>query len=329
MTQTSVEPVNEAMASASETLIIAMIVVYAAALFLFAIEAAYGRRTKLKAGRLMPVGASEAESNGDIEVSVRTTEGEAEASQSVLGKIALGITGIGFLLSLAQIVTRGLAAGRWPWGNMFEFVVAMCLVAVGALLYASWRYQARFLGVFVLVPVLILLGIGVRWLYIDPGPLIPALQSYWIPIHVSATILAGGAFMVSGAAGITYLISHRTESKRASGEKVAGVAGNLPSPELLDRISHRMILFAFPIWTFGVIAGAIWADEAWGRFWGWDPKEVWSFVSWVVYAAYLHARATAGWRGLRATWINVVGFATILFNFFAVNYLFSGLHAYA
>src|SRR5699024_10947668 len=162
-----------------------------------------------------------------------------------------------------------------------------------------------------------------------PGPLIPALQSYWIPIHVSATILAGGAFMVSGAAGITYLISHRTESKRASGEKVAGVAGNLPSPELLDRISHRMILFAFPIWTFGVIPGAIWEDEAWGRFWGWDPKEVWSFVSWVIYAAYLHARATPGWRGLRATWINVVGFATIVFNSFAVHYLFSGLLVYA
>src|SRR5690625_1013186 len=295
------------MASASETLIITMIVVYAAALFLFAIEAAYGRRTKLKAGRLMPVGASDTESGGDIEVSVRTTEAEAEAPQSVLGKIALGITGIGFLLSLAQIVARGLAAGRWPWGNMFEFVVAMCLVAVGALLYASWRsqarflgvcvlvpvlillgiglrwlyidpapltlallyascrYQARFLGVFVLVPVLILLGIGVRWLYIDPGPLIPALQSYWIPIHVSATILAGGAFMVSGAAGITYLISHRTESKRASGEKVTGVAGNLPSPELLDRISHRMVLFAFPRGAFGVIAGPIAADESWRR----------------------------------------------------------------
>lgn len=329
MTQTSVGPVNETMASASDTLIIAMIVVYAAAMFLFAIEAAYGRRTKLKAGRLMPVGTSDPKGDDDIEVNVRATEGEAKASQSVLGKIALGITTVGFLLSLVQIVTRGLAAGRWPWGNMFEFVVAMCLVAVGTLLYASWRYQARFLGLFVLVPVLILLGVGVRWLYIDPGPLIPALQSYWIPIHVSATILAGGAFMVSGAAGVTYLISHRAEARRTAGVEITGVAGNLPSPELLDRISHRLILFAFPLWTFGVIAGAVWADEAWGRFWGWDPKEVWSFISWVIYAAYLHARATAGWRGPKATWINVVGFATVMFNFFAVNYLFSGLHSYA
>jgi cytochrome c-type biogenesis protein CcsB len=230
---------------------------------------------------------------------------------------------------VAQIVTRGLAAGRWPWGNMFEFIVALCLIAVGGLLYASFRYQARFLGAFVLVPVLVLLGIGVRWLYVDPGPLIPALHSYWVPIHITALIIAGGSFMVSGVTGITYLVSHRAEAKRALGEKVAGIAGRLPSPELLDRISHRFILFAFPLWTFGIIAGAIWADEAWGRFWGWDPKEVWSFISWVIYAAYLHARATGGWRGPKATWINVLGFLTVMFNFFAVNYVFSGLHSYA
>ncbi|MEU3018372.1 c-type cytochrome biogenesis protein CcsB [Nocardiopsis sp. NPDC007018] len=330
MTYTLAGPVDETMASASDTLIIAMIVTYAAALFLFAIEAAYGRRIKLRAGRLMPVGAGSVEgADDDIEVSVRTHEGEAAASQSVLGRIALGVTALGFVFGLAQIITRGLAAGRWPWGNMFEFVVAMCLVAVGALLYAAWRYQARFLGAFVLVPVLLLLGIGVRWLYVDPGPLIPALQSYWVPIHVSAVIIAGGAFMVSGAAGITYLVAHRAEAKRALGEKVVGIAGRLPSPELLDRISHRFILFAFPLWTFGVIAGSVWADEAWGRFWGWDPKEVWSFISWVIYAAYLHARATGGWRGPKATWINVIGFLTVMFNFFAVNYMFSGLHSYA
>ncbi|WP_047871437.1 c-type cytochrome biogenesis protein CcsB [Nocardiopsis sp. RV163] len=330
MTYTLAAQVDEVMTSVSDSLIIAMIVTYAAALFLFAIEAAYGRRTKLKAGRLMPVNAG-AGSGADegIEVNVRSAEVEARASQSVLGKIALGVTTFGFVMGVAQIIARGLAAGRWPWGNMFEFVVALCLVAVGGLLFASYRYQARFLGAFVLVPVLILLGIGVRWLYVDPGPLIPALHSYWVPIHVTATIIAGGAFMVSGAAGVTYLVAHRAEAKRALGERVAGIAGRLPSPELLDRISHRFILFAFPLWTFGIIAGSIWADEAWGRFWGWDPKEVWSFISWVIYAAYLHARATGGWRGPKATWINVVGFATILFNFFAVNYMFSGLHSYA
>ncbi|OOC56629.1 MULTISPECIES: c-type cytochrome biogenesis protein CcsB [Nocardiopsis] len=336
MTYTFAATMDEAMASASDSLIIVMIVTYAVALFLFAIEAAYGERTRLRAGRLMPVragadGGPEGDGTEDdgIEVNVRTAEGEAKAPRSVLGGIALGVTGFGFLTGVAQIVSRGLAADRWPWGNMFEFVVALCLVAVGGLLYASLRFQARFLGAFVLVPVLILLGVGVRWLYVEPGPLIPALHSYWVPIHVTAAIIAGGAFMVSGSAGVTYLVSHRAEARRALGEKVAGIAGRLPSPELLDRISHRFILFAFPLWTFAIIAGSIWADEAWGRFWGWDPKEVWSFISWVIYAAYLHARATGGWRGPKATWINVLGFVTILFNFFAVNYMFSGLHSYA
>ncbi|WAE73042.1 c-type cytochrome biogenesis protein CcsB [Streptomonospora nanhaiensis] len=338
MTYTLAGTVDETMASTSDMLIIAMIVTYAAALFLFAIEAAYGKRTNLRAGKLMPVTVGSGKDAGaagsgdddlDIDVNVRTTEGEAQASQSNLGRVALGVTTLGFVMGVAQIVTRGLAAGRWPWGNMFEFIVALCLVAVGGLLYASFRYQARFLGAFVLVPVLLLLGIGVKWLYVDPGPLIPALHSYWVPIHVTATIIAGGAFMVSGVAGVTYLVSHRAEARRALGQKVAGIAGRLPSPELLDRISHRFILFAFPLWTFGIIAGSIWADEAWGRFWGWDPKEVWSFISWVIYAAYLHARATGGWRGPKATWINVLGFLTILFNFFAVNYMFSGLHSYA
>ncbi|MEU2946562.1 c-type cytochrome biogenesis protein CcsB [Nocardiopsis alba] len=320
----------QSMASISDTLIITMVVTYAVALLLFALEAAFGRRTEIAESRRWRRRAYRTEEGPPSEVI--TTERAARrttAPRNTLGRIALFVTGAGFLFSLAQVITRGLAAGRWPWGNMFEFIVTLCLVAVGSLLYASWRYRARFLGVFVLVPVLILLGIGVRWLYVDPGPLIPALQSYWVPIHVLAVNIAGGASMVSGAAGITYLVSHRAEAKRALGEKVAGIAGRLPSSELLDRISHRFILFAFPLWTFGIIAGSIWADEAWGRFWGWDPKEVWSFISWVIYAAYLHARATGGWRGPKATWINVIGFLTVMFNFFAVNYMFSGLHSYA
>lgn len=243
--------------------------------------------------------------------------------------MALGVTVVGFLLNVAQIATRGLAADRWPWGNMFEFVVAICMCSVAAFLFAAIRYKARYLGTFVLVPVLLLLGVAAKWLYSEAGPVVPALDSYWIAIHVSAAILATGAFMVSGSAAITYLVARRTEFKRAIGERVSGIAAKLPSAELLDRISHRFIVLGFPLWTFGVIAGAIWADEAWGRFWGWDPKEVWSFITWVVYAAYLHARATAGWRGNKATWIGLIGFACLLFNFFGVNYLFSGLHSYA
>ncbi|MFC3994557.1 c-type cytochrome biogenesis protein CcsB [Nocardiopsis sediminis] len=328
------------MASISDGLIIAMIVAYALALFLFAIEAAFGRRERLRGSRLVAVGASTGavpaagasgtvDLDDDMTVNVRHNEPEASASRHVVGVVALVVTGLAFLLNAGQIVTRGLAADRWPWGNMFEFVVAICLCTVGAFLFAAVRYQARFLGTFVLVPVVLLLGIAARWLYSEAGPVVPALHSYWIAIHVSAAILATGGFLVSGSAAVTYLVAKRTELKRAAGETVAGIAAKLPSPELLDRVSHRFILFAFPLWTFGIIAGAVWADEAWGRFWGWDPKEVWSFITWVVYAAYLHARATAGWRGNKATWIGLVGFACLLFNFFGVNYMFSGLHSYA
>ncbi|TDQ54880.1 c-type cytochrome biogenesis protein CcsB [Actinorugispora endophytica] len=320
--------VDTGLSAVSDNLVLAMIVVYAVALFCFVFEAAYGRRESLKGTRLVAVGASEGESEG-LTVNLRAREPEAKASRHVLGRVGLGVTALGFVLSLAQIVTRGLAADRWPWGNMFEFVIAICLCGVAAFLFAAFRYKAHYLGAFVLVPVLLLLGIAVRWLYSESGPVVPALDSYWIAIHVSALIMATGAFMVSGSATITYLVAHSTETRRSLGEKVSGIAAKLPSPELLDRLAHRMIVLGFPLWTFGVIAGSIWADEAWGRFWGWDPKEVWSFITWVVYAAYLHARATAGWQGKKAAWISLVGFACLLFNFFGVNYLFSGLHSYA
>ncbi|GAB3443636.1 c-type cytochrome biogenesis protein CcsB [Streptomonospora sediminis] len=353
------------LSSISDNLIVAMIVVYATALFLFAIEAAYGRTRRLRANRLMPAtagsaaapAAATADASGaaiggyaapagtagfdldagdgpaadgdDLSVRLRRDEPEPTAAQHVLGRVALVVTALGLLLNLAQIVTRGIAADRWPWGNMFEFVVAISLCSVAAFLFAAVRYQARFLGTFVLVPVVLLLGIAARWLYSEAGPVIPALHSYWIAIHVSAAIIATGGFMVAGAGAVAYLMSRRAELKRAAGERVAGVAAKLPAAELLDRVSHRFIILAFPLWTFAIIAGAVWADEAWGRFWGWDPKEVWSFITWVVYAAYLHARATAGWRGSKATWIGLAGFACLLFNFFGVNYIFSGLHSYA
>nr|WP_184582981.1 c-type cytochrome biogenesis protein CcsB [Lipingzhangella halophila] len=320
-----------------------MIVAYAIGLFLFAIEAAYGRRVKLKTDDRVPAMATApspaGESGGDdftargvddeIAVSIRDPEPEAHAAVHAVGRVALGVTIVGFLLNFAQIASRGIAADRWPWGNMFEFVVAISLCSVGAFLYAALRHRARYLGMFVLLPVVLLLGIGVKWLYTETGPVIPALDSYWIAIHVTAAIIASGAFIVSGSATITYLLAHRTELKQAAGEKVTGIAAALPSSDLLDRVAHRFVLFAFPLWTFAVIAGAIWADEAWGRYWGWDPKEVWSFITWTVYAAYLHARATAGWRGSKAAWIALAGLACLLFNFFGVNYLFSGLHSYA
>ena len=272
-----------------------MIVVYAVALFLFVFEAAYGRRESLKGTRLVAVGAEDGEGGDGVRVNLREREPEAKASRHFLGKVGMAVTVVGLVLNLAQIITRGLAADRWPWGNMFEFVIAICLCGVAAFLFAAMRYRAHYLGAFVLVPVLLLLGIAVRWLYSESGPVVPALDSYWIAIHVSALILATGAFMVSGSATITYLLAPAPKSSRRSARGQRDRA-KLPSAELLDRIAHRMIVLAFPLWTFGVIAGAIWADEAWGRYWGWDPKEVWSFITWICTPP-TSTRATAGWQG--------------------------------
>jgi cytochrome c-type biogenesis protein CcsB len=217
-----------------------------------------------------------------------------------------------------------MAADRVPWGNMYEFVSAVTFAAVTVYLIMLWRYQVRWLGPFLMVAVVIALGVATIWLYDDPGPLRPALHSYWIAIHVTAAVSATGIFTVAGVATILYLLKARTTEP-----KPGGIMQRVPDAETLDRIAHRTMMFGFPIWTFAIIAGAIWADSAWGRYWGWDPKETWSFITWVVYACYLHARATAGWRGRKAAAISLLAFACLLFNFFGINYLVSGLHSYA
>ncbi|WP_113702218.1 c-type cytochrome biogenesis protein CcsB, partial [Nonomuraea lactucae] len=222
----------------------------------------------------------------------------------------------GWAANLSAIVTRGLAVDRWPWGNMYEFVVAICFAAVTAFLATQLRQNVRFLGPFVMLTAALGLGFAVKYLYTAAGPVVPALNSYWIAIHVTAAILASGLFIVAGLSGILYLV-------RGDG------LSHLPSREDLERVAHRAIVLAFPVWTFAVIAGALWADKAWGRYWGWDPKEVWSFITWVAYAAYLHARVTAGWRGRAATIVQLAAFACLLFNLVGVNIFLSGLHSYA
>jgi cytochrome c-type biogenesis protein CcsB len=225
------------------------------------------------------------------------------------------------------LVTRGLAAERWPWANMYEFLTAIAFAAVTAFLVVLWRFNARFLGAFVSLAAVVALGVANIWLYNSVGPVVPALNSYWIAIHVSAAIIATGAFTVAGATTFLYLLKARQEAKAAAAGP--GFLSHLPGADVLDRLVLRVTMFAFPIWTAAIIMGAIWADEAWGRYWGWDPKEIWSFVTWIVYAAYLHARATAGWKGRKAAVLSLVGFAALMFNFFGVNYMFSGLHSYA
>jgi cytochrome c-type biogenesis protein CcsB len=206
----------------------------------------------------------------------------------------------------------------------------------------------------------------VSFLYVGPGPLVPALNSYWIKIHVHAAIWGSSLFALGGIATIAYLVVDRSERRRIaalgprtpppimggsidldadaqrpdapddlvpdSAEDVATRPSSrrlVPSAAGLDRLAYRIIALAFPIWTFAVIAGAIWAQEAWGRYWGWDPKETWSFITWVIFAGYLHARATSGWKGRRAAVIALVGFVSLLITYYAVNLWIVGLHSYA
>ncbi|MWK35798.1 c-type cytochrome biogenesis protein CcsB [Actinomadura sp. J1-007] len=259
----------------------------------------------------------------------------AERPKADWVRLAVLLNVLGWGAHLGVLVSRGLAADRWPWANMYEFLTAIAFAAVTAYLVVLWRYKARFLGAFVMLAAVVALGVANIWLYNSVGPVVPALNSYWIAIHVTAAIIATGSFTVAGASTILYVLKARQEAKIAAAggpapsEDDAGFLARVPSSEALDRLALRVTMFAFPIWTAAIIMGAIWADEAWGRYWGWDPKEIWSFVTWIIYAAYLHARATAGWKGRKAAILSLVAFAALLFNFFGVNYMFSGLHSYA
>ncbi|MBW8485045.1 c-type cytochrome biogenesis protein CcsB [Actinomadura sp. PM05-2] len=243
------------------------------------------------------------------------------------GRLAVLLNLFGWAANLGVIVTRGMAVHRWPWGNMYEFLTAISFAAVTAFLIVAFRYKARFLGAFVMAAAVIALGIDNIWLYNSAGPVMPALNSYWIAIHVTAAIIATGAFTVAGATTILYVLKSRREARGPI--PADALLARVPSTEQLDRLALRVTMFAFPIWTAAIIMGAIWADDAWGRYWGWDPKEIWSFVTWIAYAAYLHARSTAGWKGRRAALLSLVAFACLIFNFFGVNYMFKGKHSYA
>ncbi|OBF81634.1 c-type cytochrome biogenesis protein CcsB [Mycobacterium sp. 852002-51163_SCH5372311] len=246
-----------------------------------------------------------------------------------VGRAGLAVVYLGIGLLFACIVLRGAATMRVPWGNMYEFINLTCFSGLVAGAIVLRRPQYRPLWVFLLVPVLILLTVSGRWLYANAAPVMPALQSYWLPIHVSVVSLGSGVFLVAGIASILFLLRTSRLGEPGTDGALARMVQRFPDPQTLDRVAYRTTIFAFPVFGFGVIFGAIWAEQAWGRYWGWDPKETVSFIAWVVYAAYLHARSTAGWRDRKAAWINVVGFVAMVFNLFFVNLVTVGLHSYA
>jgi cytochrome c-type biogenesis protein CcsB len=243
---------------------------------------------------------------------------------------AASLSWLGILAHVAAVTTRGFAVHRAPWGDMYEFITALTCVAALFFGYILLRYRAWALGVFVMGAIVIALGLAETLIYTPAGPLVPALQSYWLSIHVTAMTLSTGIFFVAAVLGIMYLVTERYRKRVAAGKAEPNpLLDRIPPAAQLDKLTYRAVVFGFPIWTFGVMAGAIWADQAWGRYWGWDPVETWAFITWVIYAAYLHARATGGWRGARAHYIQLIGFASLLTNIFVIQIFLTGLHSYA
>ena len=208
---------------------------------------------------------------------------------------------------------------------MYEFSITGALTFSIAFIFAGRKYDLRWLGLPISILILIILGTAITLLYRPSAPLVPALRSTWLVVHVSAAIISGGVFLLSNTVAGTYLLLDRMERK---GER-SNWAKRLPTLETLDQLSYRLVAFVFPLWTFAIIAGAIWAEAAWGRYWGWDPKETWAFITWILYAAYLHARVTAGWKGRKAAWLCLLAGSTYLFNYVYINVWGTGRHTYS
>ncbi|MBT0767753.1 c-type cytochrome biogenesis protein CcsB [Kineosporia sp. J2-2] len=332
--------VNETLAHLSNNLIYSAMAAYAVALIAFAVDlSGRGRVANTAAARdkeLTRVGASGPEVSGAgaggrelPPTSFAAGDRPTEKRQTVA--MAIMVTWLAFALHVGGVVTRGLSVDRAPWGNMYEFSISGAMVVIGVYLISLWRADLRFLGTFVVGPVLLSLGLAVAVFYTDAAQLVPALQSTWLVIHVSVAFVASALFVIGFSLTVLQLVQDRRQALAAAGRPPTRGAfmEKLPTAEVLDRTSYRLYAVAFPLWTFTLMAGAIWAEKAWGRYWNWDPKEIWSFIIWVAYAAYLHARATRGWDGRRAAYLACVAFLCLMFNWFGVNIFFSGLHSYA
>lgn len=310
------------LAEASNAFIYATMVTLTLAMFLFAASFASGRRPSTAKAHA----AQAANGGGGVALLEKDSRSAENDPGRRLANVGMSLTWLATGLLTVALVLRGLWAGRVPWGNMYEFSISSAWGVLVVFLALSLRRDLRWLGLFVVVPALLTLGLAVTVLYTEAAQLVPALKSYWLVIHVSAAIICAGAFTVAASSAGLSIVQSRREAR---GREWTGLLESMPSAERLRTFTSRIIAFAFPVWTFSVIAGAIWAENAWGRYWGWDPKETWAFITWVVYAAYLHARSTAGWRGDKASWIAILGLVSFLINYFGVNIFVNSLHSYA
>ncbi|WUU82569.1 c-type cytochrome biogenesis protein CcsB [Streptomyces cellulosae] len=351
---------NENLAEISNVLIYSAMAVYTLAFFAYIAEWIFGSRSKVArtaaaltpkasaAGTAPAVTVRQGGGTAVLErpkVTVRAASGSRDVPDGpgahggdeqgdLYGRIAISLTVLAFALSFGGVLTRALSVERAPWGNMYEFNITFSTTAVGVyLLLLALKKNVRWLGLFLTTSVLLDLGLAVTVLYTASDQLVPALHSYWLYIHVSTAILCGAVFYVGAFTTVMYLFKDAYENKLANGGKPGSFATSflerLPAASSLDKFAYRVNAAVFPLWTFTIIAGAIWAGDAWGRYWGWDPKETWSFITWVAYAGYLHARATAGWKGRKAAYLALLAFGCWLFNYYGVNIFVNGKHSYA
>ncbi|WP_431074180.1 c-type cytochrome biogenesis protein CcsB [Microbacterium phyllosphaerae] len=311
------------------------IAIYAAAFVAFAFDLA--RRSQLSADsasvrefELVGAGAG-ARGGKAAKGATAASDSDAAPQRFVMARIGTSLTVLAFVFHLAATLTRGFAAGRVPWANLYEFAMMGTLLIVAVFLVVLTRIDLRFLGTFITGLVVILLGLAATNFYVDVSPLMDPLKSVWLVIHVFVASLGTAFFALAFSLSVIQLMQSRRERLISEGaEKTGpGFLRTFPGSDRLESMAYRFTIIGFILWTFTLIAGSIWAYYAWSRFWGFDVKETWTFVIWVLYAGYIHARATRGWRGNPSAWLAIVGFSAVLFNFTIVNVFFKGLHAYS
>ena len=338
-------PGQMTMDSVSVLLVWTAIAVYALAFIAYAVDLARRsaaaleakdaaiRDRELVAAGGAPAGADLAQVQQQEAASAASlTARGADRDRPVWARIGTSLTWMAFLFHVGADVTRGIAAGRVPWSNMYEFALTGTMLIVAVYLAVLFRYDLRFLGSFITGLTVLLLGGATVGFYVEVVPLSDPLKSAWLIVHVFVASLATALFALAFALSVLQLLQARRERRALEG---AGDSAGprflriLPSAEAMESLAYRFAIIGFIFWTFTLIAGAIWANDAWGRYWGFDTKEVWTFVIWVLYAGYIHARATRGWRGTRSAWLSIVGFTAVMFNFTIVNMFFKGLHVYS
>jgi cytochrome c-type biogenesis protein CcsB len=240
-----------------------------------------------------------------------------------LARFGRGFLGVGLTVHTLAILWRLFESGRTPLANLHEALSFFAWATLGAYFLLHFRYRLEVLGAFV-SPVAVFLMVLASLFPKEIMPIEPVLDSFWLPVHVILAIAGNALFALAFAAAVMYLIQER----QIKSKRIGVFFRRLPALKVLDDLNYRCLKIGFPFLTLGIITGAIWAESAWGTYWSWDPKQTWSLVTWFIYAALLHGRLTAGWRGRRAAIFAVAGFALLLFTFLGVNLLLPGLHGF-